>query len=54
MMLNKKQEDVTEWPWGSGPVCLLIVKVKHDNQGDDILFTSQGVSFTEVFEGLKY
>ena len=35
-------------------VCLLIVKVKHDSQGDDILLTSQGVSFTEVLEGLKY
>ena len=34
-------------------VCLLIVKVKHNSQGDDILFTSQGVSFTEVLEGLK-
>ena len=35
-------------------VCLLIVKGEHDSQGDDILFTSQGVSFSEVLEGLKY
>ena len=34
-------------------VCLLIVKVKHDSQGNDIFFTSQGVSFSEVLEGLK-
>ena len=36
-------------------LCLLIFKVKQDSQGDDILLTSQGVSFTftEVLEGLK-
>ena len=28
-------------------------KVKRDTQGDDILSTSHGVSFTEVLEGLK-
>ena len=33
--------------------CLLIVKGEHDSQGDDILFTSQGVSFSEVLEGLN-
>ena len=34
-------------------VCLLVFKVKWENQGDDILLTSQNVSFTEVLEGLK-
>ena len=34
-------------------VSLIIVKVKHDSQGNDIFFTSQGVSFSEVLEGLK-
>ena len=34
-------------------VCLLMFKVNRDSQGDDILLTSQGVSFTEVLEGLK-
>ena len=33
-------------------VCLLMFKVNRDSQGDDILLTSQGVSFTEVLEGL--
>ena len=32
-------------------VCLLMFKVKRDSQGDDILLTSQGFSFTEVLEG---
>ena len=32
-------------------VCLLVFKVKRDSQGDDILITSQGVSFTEVLDG---
>ena len=35
-------------------VCLLIFKVKQDSQGDDILLTLQGVSFTEVLEGSKF
>ena len=34
-------------------VCLLIFKVNQDSLGDAILLTSQGVSFTEVQEGLK-
>ena len=34
-------------------VCLLMVKVKQDSLGDVILFTSQGVSFKEVQEGLN-
>ena len=34
-------------------VCLLIFKVNQDSLGDVILLTSQGVSFTEVQEGLN-
>ena len=34
-------------------VFLLMFKVKRDIQCDDIVLTSQGVSFTEVLEGLK-
>ena len=33
-------------------VCLLIFKVNQDSQVDVILLASQGVSFTEVLEGL--
>ena len=33
-------------------VCLLIFKVNQDSLRDVILWTSQGVSFTEVQEGL--
>ena len=33
-------------------VCLPIFKVNQDSLGDVILLTSQGVSFTEVQEGL--
>ena len=33
-------------------VCLLIFKVNQDSLGDVILLTLQGVSFTEVQEGL--
>ena len=33
-------------------VCLLIFKVNQDSQVDVILLASQGVSFTEVQEGL--
>ena len=32
---------------------MLMFKVKQDSMGDGILLTSQGVSFTEVQEGLK-
>ena len=35
-------------------VCLLIVKEKHGSQGDDILFPSQGVSFSDVLEKTSY
>ena len=34
-------------------VYLLVFKVKQDSLGDVILLTSQGVSFTEVQEGLN-
>ena len=34
-------------------VCLLIFEVKRDGQDDFILLSSQGVSFTEVYEGLN-
>ena len=34
-------------------VCFLMFEVKRDRQGDVILLSSQGVSFTEVQEGLK-
>ena len=34
-------------------VCLLMLKVNQDIQGNDILLTLQGVSFTEALEGLK-
>ena len=30
-----------------------MLKVNQDIQGDDILLTLQGVSFTEALEGLK-
>ena len=34
-------------------VCLLIFEENQNSLGDVILLTSQGVSFTEVQEGLK-
>ena len=34
--------------------CLLMFKVNQDSLGDVILLTSQGVSFTEVQEGLSW
>ena len=37
----------------SRSVCLLMLKVNQDIQGNDILLTLQGVSFTEALEGLK-
>ena len=30
-----------------------MIKVKRDSEGDDILLTSQDVSFTQVLEGLN-
>ena len=35
-------------------VCLLIFKVNQDSLGDVILLTLQGVSITDVQEGLKF
>ena len=32
------------------PKCIFVIQ---DSQGDDILHTSQGVSFTEVLEGFN-
>ena len=37
----------------SWSVCFLVFKVKQESKSDDILFTSQGVFFTEVLEGLS-
>ena len=37
----------------SWSVCLLMFDVKQDSQGDVILLTSPGVSFTEIPEGLN-
>ena len=37
----------------SQSVCLLMFEVKWDNLSDVILLTSQGVSFSEVQEGLN-
>ena len=34
--------------------CLLIFEVKQDGLGDVILLSSQGVSFSEVQEGLNF
>ena len=52
-MLTLKKLMLTLQSFKSWSVCLLVFEVKRNGQDDVILLSSQGVSFTEVYEGLN-